>query len=258
LIHFYKRENPFLHWTRIFRLTMSYRSRLVVGPGDSSSLPVPDYNQEARNLWARLGIDPSDKPSPGPGRLGGRYNSLDVIFRSPQGGYIYVGDNQAASDLQLLRQNGISAVVNCTMDLPNYHTGQLKYYNFDVTWWKRQVGVFPSYGHELYTKGDHLRKLADFLQPMLQFIDMTISRGGSVLVHCLAGAHRAGTTGTICLLHFGGLSARQAEMTAKTLRPIIELIGDFPELLRLCDQLERDPDGRLKLSPDLIPRAANY
>ena len=118
---------------------MSYRSRLVVGPGDSSSLPVPDYNQEARNLWARLGIDPSDKPSPGPGRLGGRYNSLDVIFRSPQGGYIYVGDNQAASDLQLLRQNGISAVVNCTMDLPNYHTGQLKYYNFDVTWWKRQA-----------------------------------------------------------------------------------------------------------------------
>ena len=112
---------------------------------------------------------------------------------------------------------------------------------------------------------------------MLQFIDMTISRGGSVLVHCLAGAHRAGTTGTICLLHFGGLSAKQAQakfllglleaiimtssllqMTAKTLRPIIELIGDFPELLRLCDQLERDPDGRLKLSPDLIPRAANY
>ena len=68
------------------------------------------------------------------------------------------------------------------------------------------------------------QKLTDFLRPMLQFIDMTISRGGSVLVHCLAGAHRAGTTGTICLLHFGGLSAKQAEITARSLRPVIQLI----------------------------------
>ena len=59
--------------------------------------------------------------------------------------------------------------------------------------------------------------------------------------------HRAGTTGTICLMHFGGLSASQAEVSARSLRPVIQLIGDFPELVRLCDRVERRPDGRLML-----------
>ena len=34
---------------------------------------------------------------------------------------------------------------------------------------------------------------------MLEFINDVINRGESVLVHCLAGAHRAGTTGTLPL-----------------------------------------------------------
>ena len=34
-----------------------------------------------------------------------------------------------------------------------------------------------------------------FLKPVLEFINDVINRGESVLVHCLAGAHRAGTTG---------------------------------------------------------------
>ena len=38
------------------------------------------------------------------------------------------------------------------------------------------------------------------LRPMLEFINDVINRGESVLVHCLAGAHRAGTTGTLLLI----------------------------------------------------------
>ena len=91
------------------------------------------------------------------------------------------------------------------------------------------------------------KKLTDFLRPMLQFIEATLSQGGSVLVHCLAGAHRAGTTATICLMHFGGMSAGQAEVSARSLRPVIQLIGDFPELIKLCDKLERGPNRRLAL-----------
>lgn len=37
---------------------------------------------------------------------------------------------------------------------------------------------------------------------MFDFIDNAIANGGSVLIHCLAGAHRAGTTGCACLVHF--------------------------------------------------------
>jgi len=208
---------------------------------------VMDYNQEAHNLWARLGIDPKTLGKGGNGRVS-KYSNIDLIYRSPEGGAIYVGDSQAAQDLCLLKQLGIAAVVNCTTDIPNYHKPALQYFNFDVTWWKRQVGMFPSVGHEMFSEADMQRKLKDFLRPMLHFVESNICRGRSVLVHCLAGAHRAGTTGTICLLHFGGLSAKRAESTAKSLRPIIQLIGDFPDLVKLCDQLPRGPDGRLLLA----------
>lgn len=204
-----------------------------------------DYNEEARKLWARLGIDPK---SLGKGRNGTKYTNIDLVYRSPEGGAIYVGDSQAAQDLSLLNQLGIEAVVNCTTDIPNYHKHKLNYFNFDVTWWKRQIGVFPSIGYEKSSEAEMNRKLQDFLRPMLHFVESNIRRGRSVLVHCLAGAHRAGTTGTICLLHFGGLSAKRAETMAKTLRPIIQLIGDFPQLVNLCDQLPRAPDGKLALS----------
>ena len=38
-------------------------------------------------------------------------------------------------------------------------------------------------------------ELGTWLKPVLEFINDVINRGQSVLVHCLAGAHRAGTTG---------------------------------------------------------------
>jgi len=276
---------------------MSYQNSGLGHLSDPNLGNVLDYNQEAHNIWAKLGIDPKTLGKSGNGRVS-KYSNIDLVYRSPEGGGIFVGDSQAAQDLNLLKQLGIGSVVNCTTDIPNYHKPHLQYFNFDVTWWKRQVkhlfgntsppnaagpsllcavaapkhtltleprvaplkmcpirqgpatfgyqvGMFPSIGHEVSTEADIQRKLQDFLRPMLHFVDSSISRGRSVLVHCLAGAHRAGTTGTICLVHFGGLSAKRAEITAKSLRPIIQLIGDFPELVKLCDRLPRGPAGRL-------------
>lgn len=92
-----------------------------------------DYNKEARDLWSRLGIDPDFKGHPE------KYQPLDLIYASPQGGSIYVGDSRAAENIDLLRKKGVAAVVNCTLDIPNYHHHSLQYFNFEVTWWKRQV-----------------------------------------------------------------------------------------------------------------------
>ena len=38
-------------------------------------------------------------------------------------------------------------------------------------------------------------------QPLFDFVDSKLGAGESVLIHCLAGAHRAGTAGTACLMH---------------------------------------------------------
>jgi len=40
---------------------------------------------------------------------------------------------------------------------------------------------------------------------LFKFVDSELGAGNAVLVHCLAGAHRAGTAGTACLMHLCGL-----------------------------------------------------
>ena len=62
-----------------------------------SSSPVLNYNEEARKLWQRLGID-RDKQL----LEGGRYNVLDPIYRSPGGGVVLVGGARAARDINRL------------------------------------------------------------------------------------------------------------------------------------------------------------
>ena len=54
-------------------------------------------------------------------------------------------------------------------------------------------------------------------------------------MHCLAGAHRAGTTGCLLLMHKEGLSAADAVKAAKQLRPVINPIGSLPTLLRVFE-----------------------
>ena len=55
------------------------------------------------------------------------------------------------------------------------------------------------------------------------------------MVHCLAGAHRAGTTGVLLIMHKTGLGAAEATKAAKQLRPAINPISDFPELLNVYE-----------------------
>merc|ERR1712062_170172 len=106
---------------------------------------------------------------------------------------------------------------------------------FDVSFWRREVD------------GRLNGELSSFLKPVLEFISDVIHRGESVLVHCLAGAHRAGTTGIICLMHFRGMNSTTAISLAQTKRPIIDPIGDFRQLLSNCDQLQRDSSKKFAL-----------
>ena len=125
-----------------------------------------------------------------------------------------------------LQARGITSVVNCTTNIECFHKGTLDYFTFDIAYWRRQAAIS--------------KELINFIKPVLEFITDVINRGESVLVHCLAGAHRAGTTGIICLMHFEGLLSKEAVLLAKKRRPIIEPIGDFRDLLFKCDQLPRD------------------
>jgi hypothetical protein len=137
------------------------------------------------------------------------------------GGTIYVGSQTAAQDMRLLVSNSITHVVNCTDSMPFYHESRgIVYYRFDVSSWSRYVKSSPE-------------SVLAFADPMFQFIDRALEAGSSVLVHCLAGAHRAGTTGCACLMHYANIDDhRTAIMVAKRCRSIIDPIGMLPDFLR--------------------------
>ena len=137
-----------------------------------------DYDDEARKLFASLGLDTS-----GAGKCN-IYNPMDAIYRDAGGGTLYVGNNTAAQNAADLKRHGVTHVVNCTDNLPLYHEGTFRYLRFNISF-------FPMYPN-----------LASFLDTLFEFVDEALAQGGSVLVHCLAGAHRAGTTGCLLLMRF--------------------------------------------------------
>lgn len=72
-----------------------------------------------------------------------------------------------------------------------------------------------------------------FYKPLFQFVDSRLGAGHNILIHCLAGAHRAGTAGISCLMYLCELDPATATTLAKRARPAIDPIGHFPQLLEL-------------------------
>ncbi|CAK0820699.1 unnamed protein product [Prorocentrum cordatum] len=55
-------------------------------------------------------------------------------------------------------------------------------------------------------------------------------------VHCLAGAHRAGTTGVAYTMHAADLDHKTAIAACKACRPIVDPIGDLTSLLATLER----------------------
>ena len=75
-----------------------------------------------------------------------------------------------------------------------------------------------------------------------------LAEGRSVLIHCLAGAHRAGSAGIACLMRLEGLDLAAATARAQAARPIIDPIHYLSFLLTQLEQAldsERLRQGRV-------------
>ena len=72
-----------------------------------------------------------------------------------------------------------------------------------------------------------------YFRVFFDFIEKALNKGQNVLIHCLAGAHRAGTTGCAWLLYANNLSADDAIKLGKARRDTIDPIGNFPQLLKV-------------------------
>ena len=67
------------------------------------------------------------------------------------------------------------------------------------------------------------------------WIQEALDGGNSVLIHCLAGAHRAGTTGVSWLMHAAQMDRAEATAAAQRLRSVV---NPFGHLVGILEKLE--------------------
>ncbi len=208
-----------------------YSQRQQIKTSQNSSY----YDDQAHKLHALLQSQNKQQQQTATGEYQwkpvSRYQNINVIYVHPTtGGKVLCGNQSAASNLDELREHGITHIVNCTNgygEIPNYHEGKLHYYRFPISDFTQHV--------KMNDDGTSLHK---FVDPLFSFVDSAINNGKNVMVHCLAGAHRAGTTSCAVLIHYEKMDVNTAIATAKSRRPIIDPICNFPVFLKRLHQVK--------------------
>lgn len=121
----------------------------------------------------------------------------------------------------------------------------VEYHAFSIGRWRSQLGMSP-------TPAATLR----YFEPHLAWIEGELATGRHVLVHCLAGAHRAGTCGIASLMWLLNIPSSEAIPLAQRLRPVIEPIGGYPMLLQLLSDALAPRRGA-SAPPLLVPAGSD-
>ncbi|MGL4555574.1 MAG: dual specificity protein phosphatase family protein [Gemmataceae bacterium] len=108
---------------------------------------------------------------------------------TPVLGGLYLGGREDARDLKVLKQAGVTHVLNCAVELPNYHPGEFAYLRMDMK--------------------DPDPRFYRLLGKARTFIDEGRAAGG-VLVHCFAGISRSPSTVLAYLAYAERLTLEQA------------------------------------------------
>ena len=147
--------------------------------------------------------------------------------------------------MDILNAHGIRHVVNCQgMDSKNYHEK-----NSEFEYLRFPIGASHWSPFDMDTNSGVVR----YFNVFLNFVEITVRGGKNVLIHCLAGAHRAGTAGVAWLMYANNLSVEDAIKLGKSRRDVIDPIGKFPKLLNdLRNGLnEEGLLGQIRLSVDI-------
>ena len=109
--------------------------------------------------------------------------------------HLYIGGEQDATDLDLLRRLGVTHVINCASGYtdtgPGFYGQDITYMGFDA-------------------EDDWSYDIMQHFQPVYEFIEKARVEGGIVLIHCLMGVNRSGVLAVAyCMLHknIGPISA---------------------------------------------------
>lgn len=108
---------------------------------------------------------------------------------------LYLGNREDARDLGRLEAEGVTHIVNCAAEIPNYHEGTLTYLALKL------YDPDPTFHTRIATA--------------CEFID-DARRDGKVLVHCFAAISRSPATVLTYLCHLGdSLESAAQKLSAK-------------------------------------------
>lgn len=183
-----------------------------------------DYAQAGRELLKTVNLDHDGSRE--------QYSNANSIFRHPRtNALLFVGNVHIACSRKELGELNITRIVYCqepNEGKMNFKADpQFKYLPFNIGAWGQSVA-------EAHRSGGKFNAVVYFA-PLFEFVESELNDGRNVLIHCLAGAHRAGTAGVACLMHLCDVDRKFAIQIAKAARPVIDPIGDFPQLLQALD-----------------------
>ena len=111
------------------------------------------------------------------------------------------------------------------MDSVNYHEE-----NSEFTYLRFPIGDYSFSPFDMKTNTGNVR----YFNVFLDFVEKVMEEGRNVLIHCVAGAHRAGTAACAWLLYAHNLSVDDAIKLAHSRRDAIDPRGD-----KLKDQIKK-------------------
>eukprot|EP00756_Hemistasia_phaeocysticola_P048810 Hpha_TRINITY_DN23216_c0_g1::TRINITY_DN23216_c0_g1_i1::g.30225::m.30225 len=195
-----------------------------------SAVTESEYAEEGRKLLEAVNLHGEGAPS--------RYSPHDPLWRHPgTGAILYVGGQKTAMDREALRGLNVTRIVNCQdRDGKNYFRTdpELKYLKFEIGKWR-----------DVRSAADGREGTWRYFEPVFRFVTESLAAGETVFVHCLAGAHRAGTCGIALLMYMNGWDSTTATTAAQRLRPAIMPIGGFPKLLAALDSAKVGTERRM-------------
>jgi protein-tyrosine phosphatase len=154
------------------------------------------------------------------------YRDADATFVHPTtGAMVFTANVRAAQSREMMRKHNIRLVVNTQgLDATNFHESdpELTYFRFPIAYWRVQLRAASN------------EQVIAWFQPLFNAIDAALERGDSVMIHCLAGAHRAATTTAAFIRYKLGIPPHELQQYLRARRPIVELLpGLYEALLRL-------------------------
>lgn len=92
--------------------------------------------------------------------------------------HLYIGNIVAAQDISFLKKYNINVIINCSNDIPNYHTidNKIDYYRIPID------DSLEEYDINL---------MSELLPQYVNIINNAINEKKNVLVHCYAGRQRS-------------------------------------------------------------------